>query len=695
MPKLTINGIEVEVEKGTTVLQACEMIGIEVPRFCYHEKLAIVANCRMCLVEQKGAPKPVPSCHSLCVDNMEIETDTPAVRQARQSVMEFMLANHPLDCPICDQGGECDLQDQAFAYGYDRGRFHESKRAVVNKEFGPLIKTVMTRCIHCTRCIRFGEDIAGVPQLGLVGRGEDAEVSTFVGEAINSELSGNMVDVCPVGALTNKPYAFTARSWELTKTDSIDVLDAVGSAIRIDSRDGKVMRVLPNRNEDINEVWISDKTRHACDGLSVNRITEPHIRVKGKLKPVSWDKAFKTIADKLSGLDGKQMAALAGNQADCESILALKDLMTAYDCPNLDCRIDGADYDVSERCGYIMNTPILQIEQADAILLVGTFLRHEATMINARIRKAWFKRKIPIGVIGDADLDYTYPVTALGNDASVLEDLAKGKGDFAKVLAASGKAMIIVGAGALARKDGAAIQSVCRVIAEKYGMLDKAWNGFNVLQTAAARVGALDLGFVPQKGGKGFADIVKQCHKGAVSFLYLLGVDNTDLTRKELGDDAFVVYQGTHFDYGAELADVVLPGAAYSEKTATYINTEGRPQRTHAAVKPPEQAKEDWKIIRALSGIVDKTLPYNAIEELWERLIKQLPQVKEMGKIVMPPWKEFGKKGNVDKTPFTPVFDNYYQTCPISRASLVMAQCQEQFGPPVKPVKAAGKGGKK
>ncbi len=501
MPKLTVNGTEVEVPPGATVLQACEAAGFEIPRFCYHERLSIAGNCRMCLVEQEKAPKPVASCAMPAADNMVIKTDTPLVRKARKGVMEFLLINHPLDCPICDQGGECDLQDQAMAYGFDRSRYQENKRAVPDKELGPLVKTSMNRCIHCTRCVRFATEVAGVEEMGAVFRGEHMEISTFVEKSLSSELSANIVDLCPVGALTSKPYAFVARPWELRKTESIDVMDAVGSSIRVDSRSGEVLRVLPRVNEAVNEEWISDKTRFAIDGLRRQRLDRPYLRgADGKLAPATWDEALAAVARKLSATPGARIAAIAGDQADCEAMAALKDLMVALGSPNLDCRQDGAKLDPACAAGWRFNSGIAGIDRCDALLLVGTNPRWEAPIVNARIRKRWLAGRLPVAAIGPQH-DLTYKFEYLGAGPQTLADLVDGKLAFAQAMRDAKAPMIIVGQGALARADGAQVLALARRAAEALGVVKDGWNGFNVLHTAAARVGGLELGFVPGQGG--------------------------------------------------------------------------------------------------------------------------------------------------------------------------------------------------
>jgi NADH-quinone oxidoreductase subunit G len=675
MPKLTIDGMEIEVEPGTSVLQACEQLGIEIPRFCYHERLSVPANCRMCLVEMEKAPKPVASCAMPCADGMVIKTNTDLVHKARKGVMEFLLINHPLDCPICDQGGECDLQDQAMAYGFDRSRFHENKRAVKDKYMGPLIKTIMTRCIHCTRCIRFVDEIAGVPELGAVSRGEHMEVTTFVEKAIASELSSNLADVCPVGALTSKPYAFTSRPWELRKTESIDVMDALGSNIRVDTRGSEVMRVLPRLNEDINEEWLADKSRHANDGLKRQRLDRPYVRRNGKLQPASWDEAFGAIAERLKGVPGHRIAAVSGDTCDVESMMALKDLMTALGSPNLDCRQDGTQYDTSARAGYLFNSTIAGIEKADAILLIGTFPRWEAPLVNARIRKRYLMGGLKVAVIGE-QRDLTYPYSYLGAGPQTLQEVADGRHEFCDVLKNAKRPMLIVGMGAFKRADGWAVQAACRQVAEACNMIQPDWNGFNVLHTAAARVGALEIGFLPGEGGRGVNSILAGAGSGEIDVVYLLGADEIDTAK--LGS-TFVIYQGHHGDRGAHRADVILPGAAYTEKNGYYVNTEGRVQMGRMAAFPPGEAREDWKILRALSGVLGHNLPYDSISQLRKRLVDAAPIFARVDAVTPAEWQGFGRAGSLDPAPFISPVDNYYMTDPISRASVTMAKCTETF----------------
>jgi NADH-quinone oxidoreductase subunit G len=664
MTKLTIDGKEIEVPAGSSVIQACEAAGVEIPRFCYHERLHIAGNCRMCLVEvSPGPPKPQASCALPVAENMVVKTNTPMVKKAHEGVMEFLLINHPLDCPICDQGGECDLQDQAMAYGTGISRFQENKRAVQDKYMGPLIQTQMTRCIHCTRCIRFSSEVAGVPELGATGRGEHMEVGTYVEKAITSELSGNLVDICPVGALTSKPYTFMARPWELKKTESIDVMDAVGSAIRVDARQDTVLRILPRLNESINEEWISDKTRHACDGLRTQRLDRPYVRKDGKLQEATWTEALSVAAQKLTSVSGDKVAAIAGDLACIESMYALKELMTSLGSPHLDCRQDGAKLDVSDRASYLFNTTIEGIENADVILLIGTNPRVEASIINARIRKTYLKGKVKIFAIGEP-VDLTYKVQWLGNSPALLNDIASGKHALSETLKAAQNPMLILGQGALARADGGEVLNDARAIADSFGFVKEGWNGFNVLHTAAARVGGLDIGFTPKQGGKDIQGILESTRKWEIEVVYLLGAD--EINAAELGN-AFVIYQGHHGDKGAHRADVILPGAAYTEKSATYANTEGRWQHTEQAVFVPGDAKEDWKILRALSEVIGKKLPYDSLEQLRARIAAPAVAAWQAGK--------GNATAKLSAEPFAYPITNFYMTDPISRASKVMAEC--------------------
>ncbi|MEL0293216.1 MAG: NADH-quinone oxidoreductase subunit NuoG [Alphaproteobacteria bacterium] len=671
MPKLTVNDIEVEVEDGATVLHACEAANVEIPRFCYHDRLSIAGNCRMCLVDMERAPKPIASCAMPAGEGMVIRTDTDRVKKARQGVMEFLLINHPLDCPICDQGGECDLQDQAMGYGLDGSRYAENKRAVEDKNMGPLISTTMTRCIHCTRCVRFATEVAGVPDLGAIGRGEAVEITTYLEKTLASELSANVIDLCPVGALTSKPYAFTARPWELSKTESIDVMDALGSNIRIDARGSQVMRVVPRLNEDINEEWISDKTRYAIDGLRRQRLDQPYMRGSdGRLAPVSWDEAFAKIAAKIKKAKPSTMAAIAGNQVDAESMFALKLLFNKLGSSNIDCRQDGAKIG-GPRAGYLFNSTIAGIDEADALLIIGSNPRLEAAVMNARIRRNWLATGLPVGVVGP-QVDLTYEATFLGDDPALLADIASGKNKFAAKLKKAKKPMIIIGMGALARPDGAAMLGQAREIADAYGVVTKDWNGFNVLHTAAARVAGLDIGFLPEKSGLDVDGMYKAAEGGKLDLVWLLGADEVDFARLK---GAFVIYQGHHGDAGAHHADVVLPGAAYTEKDGIYVNTEGRVQYANRAAFPPGDAREDWTIIRALAARVKVSLGFDNLGELRDDLIEAVPHFAMADQISPAKWVKFGSKTKLKDAPVTAAIDNFYMTCAISRASETMADC--------------------
>jgi len=684
MPKLIINGKEHEMPNGITLIQACEIAGVEIPRFCYHERLSIAGNCRMCLIEVAGMPKPVASC-AMSVNDLRpardgtppsIVTDSETVKKAREGVLEFLLINHPLDCPICDQGGECDLQDQTMAYGFDASRFQDNKRAVEEKYLGPLIDTYMNRCIHCTRCIRFMTEVAGVEELGAIGRGEDMEITTYLERGMFSNLSGNVVDLCPVGALTSKPYAFVARPWELTKTPSIDVMDAVGSAIRVDARGREVLRILPRENEAINEEWISDKARHVWDGLRTQRLDRPYVRRDGKLEPTSWDEAFRLIAGKLKGLDGKRLGAIAGDLAACEEMFALKLLAERLGSPNIDCRQDGAKLDPTlGRATYVFNSTIEGIDRADAFLVVGTNPRREAPVLNARILKRirQSQARPPVGLIGE-EADLTYAYDYLGAGPETLAKVADGSHSFLKKLEGAERPILMVGQAALTRTDGAAVLALAAKAAMTMGAIKPGWNGFNILHHAAARVGGLDIGFVPDDGGLDVEGMLDAASAGKLDVVYLLGADEIDMER--LGN-AFVIYQGSHGEQGAHRADVILPGAAYTEKSAIYVNTEGRPQMTARAVFPPGEAREDWKIIRALSGVLGKPLPFDSATELRAKLFEAHPHLALLD-LVEPAdsaavERLAQKPARADKERFGHAIDDYYLTNPIARASAIMA----------------------
>ncbi len=662
MPKLTVDGIEVEVPAGATVLQACEAAGKEIPRFCYHERLSIAGNCRMCLVEvAPGPPKPQASCALPAADNQIITTTSAKVKKAREGVMEFLLINHPLDCPICDQGGECDLQDQAMAYGRGGSRYEDNKRAVTEKFMGPLIKTEMTRCIHCTRCVRFAEEVGGVEEIGAIFRGENMQITTYLEKACQSELSANIIDLCPVGALTSKPYAFEARPWELKKTESIDVMDAVGSNIRVDTRGNEVMRVMPRLNEDVNEEWISDKTRFAIDGLTRQRLDKPYVRRNGKLQPATWPEAFDAIKTALHGTPADKIAALAGDLADVEAVVALKDLLAQLGSSAHECRVDGAMLDASARCSYLFNSTIAGIESADVLLLVGANPRHEAAIINARIRKAYRKRGLKIFNIGAA-IDITVPVERIGNDLSVLKGIASGAHPFAEKLKAAKRPMLILGQSVFKHVDASHALSAARSIAEKYGMVTPEWNGFNVLHTAAGRVGALEVGFTHPQGLNAIA---------ASDVVFNLGADEID---SALLAGKCQIYIGTHGDAGAKAADIILPAAAYTEKAATFVNTEGRVQRTNRATFPVGDAREDWTIFRALSAVMGKALPYDSLAQLRARIAGEWPHLGTPG-ITPAAWLAFGAPGDIRPDALATGTGDFYQTNPVARASQTMAQC--------------------
>jgi NADH-quinone oxidoreductase subunit G len=678
MTKLVVDGKDIEVPSDYTLLQACEAAGAEIPRFCFHERLSIAGNCRMCLVELKGSPKPVASCAWGVRDCRpgpkgeppEVSTKSPMVRKAREGVMEFLLINHPLDCPICDQGGECDLQDQAMAYGVDSSRYWENKRAVEDKYVGVLVKTIMNRCIHCTRCVRFMTEVAGVPELGAIGRGEDLEITTYLEQAMTSELQGNVVDLCPVGALTSKPYAFAARPWELNKTESIDVMDAVGSAIRIDARGREVMRILPRVHDDVNEEWISDKTRHVVDGLRTQRLDQPYIRENGRLSPASWRDAFDRIAAKVEATPVERAGAIVGDLVAVEETYALKDLMTRLGVVNLDCRQDGAMLEpAAGRATYLFNANISGIEKADALLIVGSNPRREAAVLNARIRKRWRIGGFPIGLIGER-ADLTYPYAYLGAGPDSLADVAAGLHEFGWMLKNAQRPLVLVGMGALARPDGMTIASVAAQVA--IGATDKDWNGYCVLHTAAARPGALDLGFVPGAGGR---NVAQMAAPGALDLVFLLGADEI-----EISPGAFVVYVGTHGDRGAHRADVILPGAAYPEKSGIYVNTEGRVQMAKRASFPPGEAREDWAILRALSEVLGRKLPYDSLGQLRQALFERHPHLQRIDEIAAGELSDISALAAIGGTPekravFGSLVDDFYLTNPIARASAVMAGC--------------------
>ena len=670
MTKLLVDGIEVDVPETYTLLQACEAAGAEIPRFCFHERLSVAGNCRMCLVEVKGGPpKPQASC-AVGVKDLrpgkngelpEVLTKSPMTKKAREGVMEFLLINHPLDCPICDQGGECDLQDQAMAYGVDSSRYAENKRAVEDKYIGVMVRTSMNRCIHCTRCVRFTAEVAGTGDMGAIGRGEDMEITTYLETAMHSELQGNVADLCPVGALLPKPYAFKARPWELTKTQSIDVMDALGSAIRVDTRGREVMRILPRINDAVNEEWISDKTRQVVDGLKSRRLDRPLVRKDGKLVPATWPEAFAAIADKVKFATPQRIGAVAGDLCAVEDMFAMQELMGVLGSHHLDCRQDGAALDPAlGRASYLFNATVEGIEAADAILIVGSNPRRESPVLNARIRKRWLKGSLPVGLIGEK-ADLTYPYTYLGAGPETLGNLPK---EFADLFAKAERPLILVGQGALTRPDGAAVLATAAKIA---GGGD-AWRGLSILHTAASRVGALDLGFVPGEGG---LDAAAMAQAGALDVLFLLGADEIAIQ-----PGAFTIYIGTHGDRGAARADVVLPAACYTEKSGLYVNTEGRVQLADRANFPPGEAREDWAILRALSAVLGKALPFDSLSALRAKLYAAHPHMARLGEIAEGPPARFPEilSASPGREPFVSPVADFFLTNPIARASKVMQE---------------------
>lgn len=684
MIKLTIDGQVVEIEPGSTVLQACEKAHIQIPIFCYHPRLSVAGNCRMCLVEMEKSPKPIASCATPVFDGMVIHTNTSMVHNARKGALEFLLINHPLDCPICDQGGECDLQDITMVYGPDKGRFKENKRAVLDKDFGPFIKTIMTRCIHCTRCIRFAEEVAGTPVLGAIGRGEDMEISTYVEHALSSELSGNLIDICPVGALTSKPYSFRGRPWELTKTESIDVLDAVGSNIRIDTRGLEIMRILPKVNDAINEEWISDKARFSYDGLKFQRLDRPYLKREGKLLESSWQEALAAIEVQIQNVSPYELGAIVGNLADAESMFALKELMDSLNSPHKDCTQEGAQFLTDLRALYLFNTGIEGIEKADLCLLIGVNPRLEAPLINARLHKRYLQGNFEVGLIGEK-VPLTYPYMHISEEPDVLMDILNGKGEWAERLKNSQNPMVVLGASALMHSDGKAIQEYALCIAKKYGGIREDWLGYNILHWAASRVGALDLGFIPEEKGWNAQEMITAAAHGHLKILYLLGADEINFTSLK-DSNCFIVYQGHHGDRGAAIADVILPGAAYTEKNAMYVNTEGKLQETNQALFPPGKAMEDWKIIKSLSAQLKQPLSYDTREALREKMYlnsslnEENKNLKDkVTEVLNSDIFKVKKRPKLSNIPFMPYIQNYYMTDSITRSSPLMAQATETF----------------
>ena len=665
MPKITVNNKTIEFEQGMTVLQACEIAGAEIPRFCYHERLSIAGNCRMCLVEMEKSPKPIASCAMPATDGMKIKTNTPFVDKARKGVMEFLLANHPLDCPVCDQGGECDLQDQSLFYGFDHSRYTENKRQVEEKYMGPLIKTQMTRCIHCTRCVRFANEVAGIPELGAIGRGEDMEITTYLEKSMESELSANVIDLCPVGALTSKPYAFEARPWELKKTETIDVMDAVGSNIRVDTYGWEVKRVLPRINEDINEEWISDKTRYACDGLLKQRLDVPYIRENGKLKKTTWDKAYKTLIDKLKTFNKDEVAGIVGDLADLEMLYSFKSFFeNCIGSSNLECRQDKIYINSNERINYIFNSSINGVEESDLILLIGTNPRLEATILNARIRKAYVKNKVKIYSIGDAG-DLTYPYQNLGSNTSIIKEIISETHNISEKIKKSKKPLIIIGQSALYGKVGEYVFETFKSFLMKNNLIRQDWNALNILTQEASRVGAIDLGMYLKKENDNYLFFDK-LENNDFKFIYLLGADSINFKKR----DKFIVYQGSHGDKGAEIADIILPGAAYTEKNGMFVNLEGKVQYAYKASYPPGEAHEDWIIFKDLANRMKKPLDFKNINELRDIINKKI-QLRIKNKT-----QKINKVSFIEGNISIKNID-YYYTNPIARSSKVMSECRQ------------------
>ena len=675
MPFITINNKEIEFENGMTVMQACELTGIEIPRFCYHDKLSIAGNCRMCLVEMEKSPKPIASCAMPAAEGMKILTNTKNIENARKGVMEFLLINHPLDCPICDQGGECDLQDQALHYGFDKSRYEENKRAVKNKYMGPLVSTIMTRCIHCTRCVRFSTEVAGVDDLGLLGRGENAEITTFLEKTIKSELSGNVIDLCPVGALTSKPYAFKARPWELNKTESIDVFDAMGSSIRIDTLGKNTLRVLPRMNEEINEEWISDKSRFAIDGLSKQRIDTPYLIKDGKLVIAEWEKVLTNITQEISKRGKENTLALSGKFTDIETLFSAKSFLQSLGSNYFDCRYDNVQFIEKQRASYIFNSSIQEIDNADAILLIGTNPRWEACVLNARIRKAYINNDCKIGLIGKK-LDLTYKYVHLSDSIEHINDLLNNNSPFSEVLKNSKKSLIIIGNSAINYCDGKEVLNVCSEIAKKYNISNNNFNGFNILQQDISKVGAIDIGFYNNDFAQNFDQNIKNHINKFKPVVFLLSSDEIN---HSILEDGFIVYLGHHGDVLAQLADIVLPTPAYTEKSSTYMNMEGRVLQTTRCYHPLGVSKEEWKIFRALSNNFSQKLKFNNLSELRNEISNLFPAFKEINNLPITSKLDFGSSTKIENRVLEYNIKNFYMTDVISRASITMANCSREI----------------
>ena len=675
MPSITIDNKKIEFENGMTVMQACELAGAEIPRFCYHEKLSIAGNCRMCLVEmEKGPPKPVASCAMPAGDGMVIKTDSEMVKKARKGVMEFLLINHPLDCPICDQGGECDLQDQAMYYGFDKTRYEENKRAVQNKNMGPLVKTIMTRCIHCTRCVRFSTEVAGVDDIGLLGRGENAEITTYLEKTIESELSGNVIDLCPVGALTSKPYAFKSRPWELTKTETYDVFDGIGSSIRIDTRGKKVLRALPRINEEINEEWISDKSRFAIDGLSRQRLDSVYTKLNGKLQKSNWDSAFSLIHDQIIKRGKQNSVFLSGKFTDAETLFSAKKFSESLKSFYYDCRFDNAQFIENSNESFKFNSTIQEIENSDAILLIGTNPRWEAAVLNARIRKTFLENNCQIGVIGPK-VNQTYRYNHLSDSLNYLNELSDGNTDFNKVLNNAKNPLIIIGTSAINTADGKKILETSAALAKKI-QKNKDINPLNILYQDISRVGALELNFYNKYFDNNYNLQLKKHIDTNKPVVFLMGLDEVDLS---ILKNAYVVYLGHHGDQSASVADVILPTPAYTEKTSTYMNIEGRVIQTNKCHNPLGEAKEEWKIFRVLSNLINHQLKFNNLSELRDEITKNFNQFTSINELKPNKNITFAKVNKIDDIKIQYNINNFYMNDSISRSSETMALCTKDI----------------
>ncbi|MDA9065250.1 NADH-quinone oxidoreductase subunit NuoG [Candidatus Pelagibacter sp.] len=667
MLKLKVNEIDIEVEEGLTVLQACEKAGVEIPRFCYHEKLSIAGNCRMCLVELEKSPKPVASCAMPASEGMNIKTNTEFVEKARKGVMEFLLANHPLDCPVCDQGGECDLQDQSMFYGVDKSRYKENKRAVSEKNMGPLIKTQMTRCIHCTRCVRFATEVAGVTEIGAIGRGEDMEITTYLEQSMQSELSANVVDLCPVGALTSKPYVFEARPWELKKTESIDVMDAIGSNIRVDTYGWEVKRILPRINEDINEEWISDKTRYACDGLLNQRLDTPYIKYNGKFEKASWNEVFNIIKSKFKNADKDKICGMSGDLVNMETLYIFKEFFNkTLGSHNVESRSDHTYLNSKKRENYLFNSTISGIEEADFILLIGSNPRYEATILNARIRKAYLQNKTKIISLNDVG-DLTYPYESLDGDIENIKKITEDSHEISSLIKEAKKPLIIFGQSSLKSKSAKYIFESVKSFLKKNNKISDEWNSLNTISENASTVGSFDLGLYKTVDGSN--EVLKDLENHMFEIVYLLGVDNLKFEKK----NEFVIYQGSHGDKGAEIADIILPGAAYTEQNGYFTNLEGKIQKAYKASFPPEEAKEDWLIINELAETMNHRKLFNDKDELDSSLLNQINLFIEKDKSI--------KSSTVENVEFKQEIlkvenEDYYYSNAIARASKTMLECK-------------------